>query len=116
MGYLDRARTFVFVAITVACYGVSACAPPSTSSTALSADCTRKAEKSSLDESCVIEIARTEISTRFQDANYETYKVRFDNHRRSWIVMAYNESGPPDSHTYLEISSKGQVIAVGNQR
>ena len=116
MAYLDCVRTVAVLALGVVSSGILACAPSPTASKAQSVDCDRKAEQDSLDEGCALEIAKAEILTRVKDAKYENFKVRFDKDRRSWIVMAYNENGPPDSHTYLEISANGQVVGIGNRQ
>jgi hypothetical protein len=76
--------------------------------TGLTESCEAKVSRRTLDESCVIELSKREIATRL-GSTYTKYSVRFDPVEKLWIVMAYNEDGPPDSHTFLSISTDGQL-------
>jgi hypothetical protein len=86
---------------------VAGCAKPVDQSS--NESCETKASKAALDESCVIELSKKEIATRLNGTVYGKYQVTFDPVEKLWIVMAYNEKGPPDSHVYLSITPTGEV-------
>jgi hypothetical protein len=80
---------------------------------AVSADCAQKAAMVELDSKCAEDIAKAEMSVRLSGREYPDFKARFDDTRRSWRVMAYDENGPPDSHRYVEISMAGELLDIG---
>jgi hypothetical protein len=84
----------------------------STPAAANDAMCAAKATQGALDEACAIEIAKGEIARQLKGVHYSKYTARFDTKDRQWVVMAYDENGPPDSHTFLLISPTGKVEQI----
>jgi hypothetical protein len=104
---MTSVRLLLAVVIISLAAAVSGCARPKDQ---LANDsCQVKASKAGLDEPCAIELSKREIAARLGDTTYAKYNARFDPAERLWIVMAYNEDGPPDSHVYLSITPTGQV-------
>jgi hypothetical protein len=62
-----------------------------------------------MDKSCAIELSKKEITSRLGSAAYAKYTANFDPAEKLWVVTAYNEDGPPDSHVYLSITTTGEV-------
>jgi hypothetical protein len=75
----------------------------------LNESCQAKASKGVMDPACVVELSKREIAARLHNTAYAKYNVRFDPDDEIWVVMAYNENGPPDSHVYLSITPTGEV-------
>jgi hypothetical protein len=73
--------------------------------------CEAKAARNALDSSCVIELARTEIA-KHKRLSYSKYSVHFDARENEWVIMAYNESDPPDSHTFVLIGPDGALRSI----
>ena len=97
----------VTAALLASCDGKTASAQISGNST-----CEDKASRGVLDEACAIEIAKAAISKRVKGVQYSKYTARYDSQDRHWVVMAYDEKGPPDSHTFVLISPAGKVEEV----
>jgi hypothetical protein len=96
----------IAVLILVFAAVLSACGQPKGQ---LADSCEAQASRGAMDESCVIEISKREVATRLGDTVYTKYSVRFDSTEKLWIVMAYNENGPPDSHVYVSIAPNGEI-------
>jgi hypothetical protein len=97
----------VTAAFMASCDGKGTQAPASGDST-----CENKASRGALDEACVIEIAKAAILKQVKGVQYSKYTVRFDSQDHHWVVMAYDENGPPDSHTFVLIGPTGTVEDV----
>jgi len=104
--------------LVVAAMGVmmwlAGCKKPTGSSrpSAISERCSAESKRDALDNACVIEITQSEIARRFGGKHYTNYSVRFDKEANHWLVMAYDEDGPPDSHTFVLITPGGIVEQV----
>lgn len=70
--------------------------------------CEAKASRAELDEQCAIELSKMEIAQRFS-SEYSKYNVRFDSSRKLWVVMVYDEDGPPDNHVFLLVTPTGRI-------
>jgi hypothetical protein len=105
------------VIVAVFATAVSGCGQPKGHFADVKSDesCKARASKSAMDESCVIQLSKKEIATRLGGIAYAKYTVRFDSTEQLWIVMAYNENGPPDSHTFLSISPTGEIKDFGGE-
>jgi hypothetical protein len=105
---MTSVRGLVLAAVVLAtAVVVAACAQPKDQFA--NDSCEVKASKAAVDESCAIELSKPEVAARLGDTAYAKYNARFDPAERLWIVMAYNEDGPPDSHVYLSITLTGKV-------
>jgi hypothetical protein len=52
------------------------------------------------------------ISRGVNGVHFAKFKVTSDRERGRWVVMAYNEDDPQDSHTYLLIGPRGSVERI----
>jgi len=108
---MKHVTLLTIVAVTAAL--LSACnGKAGSAQTASNSACENKASRGALDEPCVIEIAKGAILQRVKGVNYSKYTARYDPEDRHWVVMAYDENGPPDSHTFVLIGPTGKVEEV----
>ena len=101
------------VALTLA---VSACEPKEGLKSGQIGACNEKAKKRALDEGCVVEIAKRTVADRLPGVEYPNYKATFHSDRNEWVVMAFDEHGPPDNHTFLQIGTDGVVQRFGRDK
>lgn len=106
-------KHLILLAFTAAIAGVlTACNVGGASGQTDNSTCAAKASRGALDEACAVEIAKAAISKQVKGVHYSKYNARFDPQDRHWVVMAYDENGPPDSHTFVVIDPTGKVEEV----
>jgi hypothetical protein len=103
----------VMIALALA---FSACEPKEKTMSDQISACDEKAERKDLDEKCVVEIAKRTVARRLPGIEYPNYKVTFHPDQNAWIVMAFDEHGPPDNHTFLQIGADGVVQKFGSDK